>query len=77
MELVLGAECEAMSDVAHQSQPRVRVSMALAVARKRWQRALADLRSRLNVGRGTDDLHIVALLSAVLVSDLALLIALL
>jgi hypothetical protein len=66
-----------MSDLAHQSQPRVGVLVTLAVAWKRWRRALADLRSRLNIGRDTDDLYIVALLSAVLVSDLALLIALL
>ena len=65
-----------MSDLAHQSQPRVSVSVTLAVAWKRWRRALAYLRSRLNGGRDTDDLYIVAVLSAVFVSDLALLIAL-
>jgi hypothetical protein len=76
VELVLGAECGAMSDLAHQSQPRVGVSVTLAVAWKRWRRALVDLRSRLDEGRDTDDLYIVALLSAVFVSDLAVLIAL-
>jgi len=76
VELVLGAECGAVSDLVHQSQPRVGVSVALAVAWKRWRRALAYLRSRLNGGRDTDDLYIVAVLSAVFVSDLAVVIAL-
>jgi hypothetical protein len=52
------------------------VSVTLAIVWKRWRRALAYLRSRLNGGRDTDDLYIVAVLSAVFVSDLAVLIVL-
>jgi hypothetical protein len=61
-----------MSDLVHQSQPRSGVPATPTVARMRWRRALTDLRSRLDA----DDLHIVALLVAVFISDLALLIAL-
>jgi hypothetical protein len=62
-----------VSDLAHQSQPRVSVSVTLAAA---WRRALNYLRSRLNGGRDTDDLYIVAVLSATFVSDIAVVIAL-
>jgi hypothetical protein len=65
-----------MSDIVHQSQPRAGVSATPSIARMRWRKALADLRSRLDRGGDADDLHIVALLFAVFISDLALLIAL-
>jgi hypothetical protein len=65
-----------MSDIVHQSQPRAGVSATPDVARMRWRKALTDLRSRLDRGGDADDLHIVALLFAVFISDLALLIAL-
>lgn len=76
VELCLSAEGEVVSDLVHQTQPSAGVSATLTVARLRWRRALTDLRSRLEGGADADDLRIVAVLSAVFVSDLALFVAL-
>src|ERR1700739_2801568 len=59
VELISGAECWAVSVLPQKSQPRISVSVTRAVAWKRWRRALAYLRSRLNGGRDTDELSAV------------------
>ena len=52
------------------------MSVTFAVARMRWQRAFIDLKSRWDRGGDTDFTYKAALFSAVLLADLAFVIAL-
>ncbi len=65
-----------MSDFTHQSRRRADVSVTFAVTRMRWQRAFIDLRSRWDRGGDTDFTYRAGLFSAVLLADLAFVIAL-